>query len=252
MAWYKQTTVWAVIISVMALVLSQLPPVVTWIPKNQTKVEIGNKIWVGNNIGIAGYQVLIDLENNGNRNLTISNFELQVVYPNATVKLIKADSYLKNLPGQSVAQYFPITTIRLGVGERWVESLMFHPVPSPNEEEEINRFKLQISQSIWSKFQALGAAQYTPNIRLAADSEFVNEAINFFNHRFDLEKGIYKVSLICDVNSEKVTLKRFEFTLYDYHIKAFKLQTDDYKYGYGLVTQADQNKQVWALISKID
>ncbi len=246
MTWYKQTAVWAVIISVIALILSQLPPIGAWIPRNDVKAEINKRIGLPSMIGIPGYLIIIDLTNTGNRSLTISNLKLEVVYPNSTATHIEAQSYLKILSGQPEPQSFPITSIKLNAGEGWAEMVLFHPMPSPNEEEEINRIKLQISQSIFSKIRALPRSQYNPNLSAEADPKFVAEAINFFNRRFDLEKGTYKASLICDVNGRKVTLKEFEFTLYDYHIKTFKSQPEDYKYGLEVIP----NKQVWALISK--
>ena len=250
MPWYKQTTVWAVIISVVAIVFSQVPPIITWIPRDDLKVEIGSRIDLPNNIGIPGYQFLIDLENNGNRSRTVSSFRLEVVYPSGKAKLIFADSYVR-LSAQSVIQKFAITTIKLDAGGGWSETVLFHPQYSPTEEEEMYHLEMEITQSISAKIQSM-ADKYRSNIMVEADERLVAEAKSFFNRTFDLEKGTYKVSLICDMAGQKTTLKKFEFTLYDYHISTLKAQTEDYKYGWGINASTESTKQVDALISKID
>jgi hypothetical protein len=249
MKWYKQTSVWAVIISVIALILTQLPPIVTWIPSNDVTTEVGARIGLPTQIGIPEYQILLDLKNTGNRSMTISNLELEVIYPNNTVKQVRSESYLKILAGQPSPLAFPITSIQLNIGERWSEMVVFTQPFSPNEEEEVNRFRLQISQSIYSKIRALPPGQFNPDFPAIADERVVAEAINFFNRRFEVEKGTYKVSLSCAINGRRVVLKKFEYTLYDYQINALRSQTEDYKYGAGIFTPPNPNKDVWALIS---
>jgi hypothetical protein len=250
--WYRQTAFWAVIISVIALILSQLPPIRTWIPNQDVKIEVGNRIGFPSNMGIPGYQILVDLKNTGNRSLTISNLGLEVTYPNGTAKRVDAISYIKILPGQSEPQSFPITSIKLNAGEGWTEMVGFTATPSPSEEEEINRLRLQIYQSYLSKVKAMSPSQYNPSFPIEVDSKVVAEASNFFNQKFDLEKGIYKAAVICDINGRKATLKKFEFTLYDYHINMYKSQAEDYKYGWGVYAPPDPNKQIWAVVSQSD
>lgn len=248
--WYKQPAIWAVIISVISLILSQLPPVTAWIPKEDIKVEIGNVIGLPNNLGITGYQILVDLRNIGNRSLNISNFGLEIVYPNSTLKYVEADSILRTISDQTQTVSLAITSIKLNANDGWAELIVFYPRTSPSEEEEINRFKLQMSESILSQSQARPRNEYNnPNILTEADPGIVAEAIDFFNHRFSLEKGIYKATLTCNVDGRKVILKKFEFTLYDYHIQTIKSQTKDYKYGWGIYIPSDQTKQVAASIS---
>ncbi|NOT62994.1 MAG: hypothetical protein HOP19_22530 [Acidobacteria bacterium] len=98
--WYKQTAIWALFVSMIALTLSQLPPIKTWIPKYDLSAEINNSLGVPLWIGIPGYKLFIDLKNTGNRSLDISNFELDVTYPNGTHRRIESRTYLKESPGQ--------------------------------------------------------------------------------------------------------------------------------------------------------
>ena len=249
MTWYKQPpAVWAVVISIVAIVLSQLPPLSTWLPQAELTAEIGDKIALPTNIGIPGYEFLVDLDNTGNRSLTLSNFRVELLWPNGTVKQAPAVSYFS--PSDN-GQIFSLTTVRLKPADHWSKFLVFYPSATPTEEEQISRLTLQINGSIFSKRSTLPASKYTPEVIVPADPNFAAEAVDFFNHRFDLEKGAYKASLLCDENGGTVTIKKFGFSLYDYHIQTLRSQADDYKYGWGIGgSPVSQNKQVWAVITK--
>lgn len=246
MAWYKQTAVWGVIISVTALILSQMPPIKSWVASEKVSAEVGSRIGIANTIGIPGFQVFVDIKNVGNRAINISGLTLEVTYPNGTVKRLSAQSYSKILSGQQSAIDFPITSIGLNTGAVWSELVLFYSDFTPSEEEEIQKIRLRISQDIFSKLQARGGS-IGPVI--AANGPIVAESMQFFNKKFDLEKGKYNIVVKCAVNGNESILKHSTFTLYDYHIMMLKSQQEDYKFGAGIYYPVNQQKQIWALLS---
>src|SRR2546423_13466646 len=114
MKWYKQSSVWAVIISVLALILSQLPRITEWFPKTQLEVDIGKEISVPTNLGMPGYYVLVDFDNEGNRTLNLAKFQLEVSWPNGSTRTVD-ESYYTTLEGN---QSFTPTSLRLKPEER--------------------------------------------------------------------------------------------------------------------------------------
>jgi hypothetical protein len=247
MAWYKQTAVWGLALSVTAMVLSQLPPIKSWIASDKVATEISSRLGLPNTLGIPAFQVFIDLKNSGNRPISITNLVLDITYPNGTVRRVKAQSYSKIVSGQTNSIEFPITSIALNPGLNWSELVSFYSDLSPSDEEAINRIRLQISQDHFSKIQARGG-QYGPLV--TANESIVAEATQFFDKKFDLEKGTYSVTIKCAVNGREVMLKQASFTLYDYHITTIKSQKEDFKFGAGIYYPTNQPKQVWALLSK--
>lgn len=247
MPWFKQTSVWGVIISITALTFSQLPPIGSWFAAAKVTTEMGSRIGLFNNIGIPGFQGFLDLKNSGNKTASIANIRLEISYPNGFIKRVNAQSYAKLLSGQSNSLDFPITSITLNPGQNWAELISFNSDFSPSDEEELNKLRLQISQSIFSKMQARGGAA-GPYIE--ADAQFVVAAGQFFDKKFDLEKGDYRMVFKCDVNGSEITLKQASFTLYDYHIATLKSQKEDFKYGAGIYYPLPAQKQVWALLSR--
>jgi len=84
-----------------------------------------------------------------------------------------------------------------------------------------------------------------PKIPVEAEQNLVREAKEFFDKRFRLVKGNYR--LVVAALSEKngvLALRGFDFTLFDNHIKTLRSATDDYKIGAGVYFPADQSKQV--------
>lgn len=245
MPWYKQTSIWGLIISVLALVLSQLPSILSWVPRYEVSAELSSRVGLPTYMGIPAYQLFIDVKNKGNRQVSVSDFTLDVEYPNGTKKTLVAQSYTKITPGQPFPTEFPLTSVSLSSGQSWSEMVSFAPRLSPSEDEDLNKFKLLISQSISSRAPEPGQPYSGP---IEADPTIVSEATGFFDRKFDLEKGTYKASVICSVNGKPTTLRAFEFTLYDFHIATLRSQKDDFKYGAGVYFPRNTAKEIWAII----
>lgn len=189
MPWYKQTAVWGVIISVLAIVLTQLPPVSNWRARNIIHVELGKRVGLPNTIGIPGYQLFVDLHNKGNRTIDLSKLRLRITYPNNTSKILLAQTYQKITPGQFAPLDFPITSISLSPETSWSELVAFYQELSPEDDETLLIFRFQISKSINDKQQQsmhTGAPIMGP---VEADPLIVEQAVKFFDKKFDLEKG---------------------------------------------------------------
>ena len=249
--WYRQPAVWAVAISITAMILSQLPPVKTWIPKIDVTVEVNESIAFPIVMGMSACQVFVAFKNRGNRGATISNleFEIHSPTPSHATKHLKARSFIRPVPGQD-PQSLPMSSIELCADCMIGESILFSVTPSPTEDEEIKRLEQEMSKSIQSSRQALPIEQqFNPNSLPEANQRTVAQAVAFFWDHFDFEPGTHKAALFCTMGGQRAKLTEFDFTLYDYHIKTFKSQPDDYKYGWGVITQPHASKRVWASIS---
>lgn len=246
MPWYKQTSIWAVVISAMAIVLSQLPPVGSWIPSTKVSTEVGSRIGLPNSMGIPGFEIFIDMKNSGNKTLTISSLRLELKYPNGTVKPLAAQSYAKLISGQANSIDFPITSIALGVGASWSEVVSFYADLTPDDEQATSELRLKISSDIANKIQKVES----PKPWVEAEQSLVNEAVQLFNKNFDLKKGQYTFAIKCEANGRDTMLTEGSFTLYNHHIVTIRSQTDDYAYGAGIYFPVRHARQVWVRLSK--
>lgn len=230
-------------IAAIAVMLSQAPPIKDWFPKDVLRIKYGDRIGVNNAIGLAGYHVLIELENDGNTTLEIESISLNIIGPNDGEKKYTAETLSTPSPAGGQLN-LPVTSLELKPGERWSGSIFFNKTISPNEEERFNAIRLLISQNIQEKIQNQSWDDYNPNSMMPADKDVFDEAVTFFNSNFDLQKGLHQASVAVKLRDKDSVIEPFEFTLFDYHFEMIKAQVSDYKYGFGIYLPHQPNKQV--------
>lgn len=242
MAWYKNTFGWSAVLSAIAIVLSQSPPVKDWFPNDSLIIKYGDRIGINNAIGLTGYHVTMELENNGNTTLPIESVKLTVVDPNAITKIYTAET-LSTPSSSGAVLNLPVASLALEPGQRWSGSVFFNKNISPNEEESFNSIRLLISQNIQEKIQSQTWDEYNPNSNMPADEDVFKQAVDFFNSKFDLEKGLHRASVEVKIRNKDSVIEPFEFTLFEYHFEMIKAQVSDYKYGFGIYLPHLPNKQ---------
>jgi len=242
MAWYKNTFSWSVVLSTIAIILSQSPPIKDWIKHDSLIIKYGDRVGINNAIGLTGYHVTIELENNGNTTLPIESINLHVVDPSANTKIYSAETLSTPSANGNVFK-LPVASLVLEPGQRWSGSIFFNKNISPSEEEKFNSIRLIVSQNIQEKLQMQTWENYNPKANIPADEDVYNRAVDFFNSKFDLEKGIYNAFVEVSIRNKHSVSESFEFTLYEYHFEMIKAQVADYRYGFGIYLPHLPNKQ---------
>jgi hypothetical protein len=243
-AWYKSTSVWAVVISIVAMVLSQLPPIVTWIPDPNIKVEHADRILIRNDIGIIAHDLSVELRNVGNTDIQITEMRLDVTHPDGKKVSFNAERFLNTSTGSNPVSS-SISSIFIPRNRTWSEAVFFHRLTSTEDDERYIKIRSNIHQNMIANQQTKRKDQDYSTI-IPADDEVVKTALNFFNKNFNLEKGPYKTLLKIYVNGKKEPFEyNSKFTLYDHHLDLIQSQTHDYKYGIGIFTPTTRTKKLW-------
>jgi hypothetical protein len=248
MTWYKNTSVWSVLVASSALVLSQLPPVASWFPTPDLQITHSDRAGINNAIGMLGMNLPVELHNVGNVDLSIDSLDIIQKNPSGKVVKLHAESFTKPATSGAMSWDFPISRISIPVGESWSEFVFFNRTVSPTDEEKFNKIRLDISQSIFDAQQSQDWDSFNPRAAVAANAKYVEEAISFFDEKFDLEKGKYAIDIVATTIDGRQFVQKSEITIYEYHIQALKSQTDDYKYGAGIYYPTNNSKQVWVKI----
>ena len=244
MPWYKNTSIWSAIIAVIAIFLSQLPPIKNWIPNDNLTLKYGDRITVNNAIGLTGYHVNLGLNNDGNTSLKIESIALAVKGPSGVEKRYIAETLSTPTAGGGFLN-LPVTSLSLKQKESWSGSVFFNRKVSPSEEEKFNEVRLKVSQNISDKIQLQNWGDYNPRALVSADAEIVEEAAITFNENFDLQKGLHEAKIEIKLRGkEDLIIESLEYTLYDYHFSQIMAQVEDYKYGYGIYLPHLPNKTV--------
>ena len=245
MSWYKKSSVWSVVIASIAVVLSQLPPVYSWIPNPEIDVNHADRIGVNNAIGLIGHNLNVEIKNIGNTDVQLSKMELVIVDPDGRSKVFPAENYNKISTANANPIALPITSISIPQNSVWSEMVFFNRAISTEDEESFLRIRQDIAQSIFEKQQEEGEF-YNIRSLIPADEDVTEKAINFFTENFDLEKGEYKMTLNIYLKDREAPFSiDSEFTIFKHHIDMLISQTEDYKYGGGITMQMNPAKQVW-------
>lgn len=248
MVWYKNSSVWSVIVASIAILLSQFPPIQDWLPKTDLQIQYGDGIGLNNAIGLIGYHVNLELDNDGNTTLEVEDIILKVKEPSGKTKTYIAETL--STPTQ-VGGYFnlPVTSLELKPNESWSGTVFFNRNISPSEEENWNRIRLKVAQNISDQIQSQQWGEYNPRALVVVEPDVEKLAVQFFNEKFDLQKGLHETTIEVKLrNTEDQIMTHFEFTLYEYHFEMVKAQVADYKYGWGVYLPHAQNKQIYIKI----
>jgi len=247
MKWYRNSSIWSVLIAASAVALSQFPPLTDWIPNDDLKIKYGDRIGINNAIGLTGYHVNLELENDGNSTLEIEGISLVIKEPSGFSKSYTAET-LSTPTASGGYLNLPVTSLELNPNERWSGTVFFNKQISPTEEEKFNKIRLQVSQSINDKIQNQNWEDYNPRALVPAAKNVTDTAINFFESKFDLKKGLHEANIIVQIRNKDTVTEPLEFTLYDYHFELIKAQVADYKYGFGIYLPHQPNKQVYVKV----
>jgi len=190
MAWYKNTSLWSVLIASVAIVLSQLPPIITWVPRPKIEVQHTDRIGINNAIGIIGYNLNVELRNIGNTDIQIEKMILEISRPDGKVISYPAENFTRISTGNTVPVALPITSISIPRNGAWSEMVFFNRQVSTQDEELFLKIRQDIAQSIFDKQQKEGE-RFDIRASIPADDDVVEAAMNFFTENFDLEKGNY-------------------------------------------------------------
>ncbi|MBW1745424.1 MAG: hypothetical protein JRJ25_03535 [Deltaproteobacteria bacterium] len=244
MSWYKNTSIWSALLAALAILLTQLPPISSWLPKPKLEIIHADKVGINNNIGIIGFNLPIELDNKGNVPLDVTKIYFEVIAPNGTQKTYIAESYAKPSTGGAPSINLPITSINLNENELWSEFVYFTANLDPTAEQELSNIRLSISKDIYNDID--NKRRVGDYSRGEAQSSNVETAKDFFDKKFDLNKGEYKTKLSVQTSQAELPfIIHSEFTVYEFHIETIKAQVDDYKYGAGIYFPPDNSKQAW-------
>lgn len=243
--WYREPSAWGSIVAVVALVLSQLPPIKTWFSSPRIQTYIGGRLSLPHEVGIPKYDLMISLRNESDRSVVLSDLTLTVNYPDGASKSAMAsDVMMLSIPSINFRSY-PFTLISMPPGSTWEGSVIFSRKLTPAEVEEVAKIRLQIYKSM-NKDDNF--SQFDRKVLTRADPSVVQLAQKFFNKQFDLDKGEYKATISASVDGAPRILKTFGFVLYDYHIETIRSQVADFSLGHGIISPPSYGKHVEVVI----
>lgn len=245
MEFIKSPEVWSAGIALLALVLSQLPPVHQLLRRRALRIVIPEYLSLYHFLGNINLLGFVALHNTGGKTMTVAKIDCIVTSEGAKWNLpglMYQSRHSQGGGGQPNLEFFVEWSV-LKPDEHWSETVHFFKPWTVQEEEDAAEIISKIRSNINTKIAQ--RPPDAPKVPVEADGEFVREAKEFFLKRFQLVKGNYRIVIAAlSEKKEVLALRGFDFTLFDNHIKTLRSASDDYKLGAGIYYAADPSKQV--------
>jgi hypothetical protein len=131
--------VWSAAIALLALFLSQLPPLKDIFSGTRVKLSLTDRFTVGHYLGNLFILSLVTFENQGTRKVTIQKLHGLLIDSSGNVQLMPGQQYI--LPPTKSGENPPellFAGLSLKADERWSETVRFFRSFSEDEEDKVN------------------------------------------------------------------------------------------------------------------
>ena len=244
---YLDWQFWSAVIAVLALVLTQLPPVRLWFKPSRLEVEVHSRVQVTHKVGNPNLGMYVSVRNIGGRELRIRGMAVSIARDSKSLGTYPAINYFE-LPSSTSPVLFVPFNIR--PSETWGHGTNFLSLFDRNAEKFYRERESALRSDIRRK---LDTRVESDKELVVADVENIKPFLDMFDHFFIWVPGEYTLDLRIDLDSKQTAFgRRFRFTLYESDSEELRSHTNDYKNGGGLSYNVDRHVGVSVPLSPND
>lgn len=202
---------WSTLVAVIALFLSQLPPLKEYIKGVKIRINAADTVIISHYLGSVALTFFLNIVNIGGRSVSLSRINC-IIKDNSGFNLsLPVKRYYSRQPSSHPNFHYPkhyLGNISLKPEEHWSE--IVHCFKTLSEDEEIVVNKIMEMKG----------------------KEFEIHVTKFFDDKFKLKEGDYQLLIAAVSESEKIlAVCGYNFTLYSHHINKLRLIKSLYKNG---------------------
>ncbi len=227
---------WGVVIAAMALLLSQLPPILNLARGTSVELNMGATAFVTTHvIGRPQLSVLVGLANTGGRPSTTTRFSCNLTHVESSKKwTLEVNSGMRASPnpGQRVESY-PLGWIPTRAGELWSGVILCDSVTSDDDLRTLDELRERFNRNLQD---AMRSRIFPTQDPVRVSDELSNEAIRRFDQRFDLLEGTYELRIeatLADDRGVAAATRCFQVT--PYSISQLHGLKGEIQYGAGIL-----------------
>ena len=226
---YLDWTFWAAVWALVAIALSQLPPIHLLLRPKRLEVEVHSRIGVTHKVGNPNASIVVSLRNTGGRELRIRGLALDVMRDNKPLLTLPAQNYFELPSSQSSVLFVPFS---LKPGDAWAHSVVFLNFFDRLTEKQFREDLSALESDIRRK---LAARPEDDKRAVVAEPVLVKPFNTLFNKLFVWLPGEYVVNLTVNAEPGSASFsKKYRFTLYESDTADLRQHAEDYPFGGGL------------------
>ena len=226
---YFDWTFWAVFLSLVAVVLSQLPPVRLLLRPKRLEVEVHSRILVSHTVGNPNAGMVLSVRNTGGRTLRVKSLTLRITRDGSQLTKLQGLNYFETASATAPILFVPYA---LNAGDTWTHSVVFF-----NDFDRLTEKYFRESQSALTADirKRLAARPENDKSAVEADPKLVEPFYELYRRLFIWLPGEYVVALEVTTEPGSASFsKSYRFTLYESDTQDLEQATADYKFGAGI------------------
>jgi hypothetical protein len=111
-SFYLDWQFWSAVVALLALALSQLPPVYLWFRPRRLDVEVHSRLLLTHKVGNPNVSMYVSIANTGGRELRVRGMRLSVSRDGKPLGVLPAQTYFETPSSQSSVLFVPFTLKR--------------------------------------------------------------------------------------------------------------------------------------------
>lgn len=227
---------WSAVVAVLAVVLSQVPPIRLWFRPRRLEVEVHSRLLINHKVGNPNVSMFMSVRNTGGRELRIKSLKLALIRDGLHLSHLPAQNYFENPSSTSTVLFVPFS---LKPSETWAHGVNFLNFFDRTSEKLYRERESALSMDIRNKIKLRPKNDKDP---VLADPSMVKPFTDMFEKLFLWHPGEYVIELSVETEPGAASFTRkYRFTLYESDSAELRSHTDDYQIGGGLSFNVDRH-----------
>ncbi|WP_338802529.1 hypothetical protein V9L13_11195 [Pseudomonas sp. RSB 5.4] len=226
---YTDWKFWSLVVSVLAVILSQLPPIHLLLRPRRLEVEVHSRVQLTHRVGNPNLGLVVGITNSGGRSLRIRSMHLDLVRDGQPLVTLHAQAYFETPSSTSTVLLVPFF---LKPGDSWAHAVTFFN----NFERQVDKaYRADLARLRTDIRKKIDAQPPDKRELVEAEPQMIAPFSELFRKLFIWETGEYMftLSVIAAPGSASYT-KKYRFTLYESDTEELRQQAERYKYGAGI------------------
>lgn len=229
---YLDWSFWAVIVAFLAILLSQIPPILTLLKRAKLDLDIHSKLSITHKLGNPNLQLHLILNNIGGRRVKVKDINVSISRDNAHVVDFPAQTFLQN---QNDINTVLFTIFALDPKQEWAHFTNFLNYFNRENEKEYQQIEGDLLSDLRANNKSIEGKASTENKDIYEHPDnLVQPVYQFFNKHFCWKAGEYTININVVTDSESANIaKKYRFTIFESHTETLTSIKDHFKYGGG-------------------
>lgn len=234
---YFDWTFWAAVLALLAIVLSQFPPLRIVLRPKRLDVDVHSRIRITHAVGNPNASLLVGIRNTGGRQLRVHSMALDISRDGKAISNLPSNQYFELPSSTSTVLFVPFN---INPGDAWTHSVTFFNENDRFTEKAFRKNVSALLTDIRAKIQARPTGQ--EDTLVEAKYELVAPFYALMDERFVWLPGDYvaELSVLTQPGSASFK-KKYRFTLFESDTEDLRAHKDDYKYGGGITYNVDSH-----------